>query len=378
MSEIIGVLTPTQSNLVYLAYGVAILALPFVILVQLVIGRHWKLLAAYAAAGVLAVLALSISGRGIAAPQWHFDLGDRLDTQLSQFLDDPRWIAHAGRGAHRVRALAVAAAAPVLVGAAAGVRADPPVRQRRRPGPLTAGPGRRLVRRRAGGVGGRHPRPGGPARRRGAGADPARFRGLGARGRPPAPDPARWCWRAIPDPDSTAVVELYGPNQRSGGALRQLWRKFRLRTDETAPLQTSMRRAVEHRALMAIAIGDLGLSNTSSMTVAALDRGWTLYARKPRPRDPARARMPPRCADVWQALRILHESQISHGDLRCGEITVHDGRGAVRRIRQRRIRRHRRAAAVRHRPAVGDHLGDVRPGLGGVRGDRRVRPRHRA
>src|SRR3546814_17072489 len=31
VSEIIGVLTPTQSNLVYLAYGVAILALPFVI-----------------------------------------------------------------------------------------------------------------------------------------------------------------------------------------------------------------------------------------------------------------------------------------------------------------------------------------------------------
>src|SRR6478609_10739605 len=93
VSEIVAVLTPTQSNLVYLAYGVAILALPFVILVQLIIGRHWTLLAAYAAAGVLAVLALSISGRGIAAPQWHFDLGDRLDTQLSQFLDDPRWIA---------------------------------------------------------------------------------------------------------------------------------------------------------------------------------------------------------------------------------------------------------------------------------------------
>mgnify|MGYP003548448954 CR=1 FL=1 len=31
VSEIIGVLTPTQSNLVYLAYGVAILALPFVV-----------------------------------------------------------------------------------------------------------------------------------------------------------------------------------------------------------------------------------------------------------------------------------------------------------------------------------------------------------
>ena len=39
ISEIVGVLTPTQSNLVYLAYGVAILALPFVILVSLIVGQ---------------------------------------------------------------------------------------------------------------------------------------------------------------------------------------------------------------------------------------------------------------------------------------------------------------------------------------------------
>ena len=30
--------------------------------------------------------------------------------------------------------------------------------------------------------------------------------------------------------------------------------------------------------------------------------------------------------EVWGALRVLHEHQISHGDLCCGEITVHDGR----------------------------------------------------
>ncbi len=86
-------LTPTQSNLVYLAYGVAIVALPFVILVSLVVARQWKLLGAYAAAGAIAVLALSITGDGIAAPQWHFDLSERLDTIPSQFVDDPRWIA---------------------------------------------------------------------------------------------------------------------------------------------------------------------------------------------------------------------------------------------------------------------------------------------
>jgi hypothetical protein len=74
ISEIVGVLTPTQSDLVYLAYGVAILVLPFAILIGLVASRQWKLLGAYAAAGLLAVLPLSISGTGISAPRWHFDL----------------------------------------------------------------------------------------------------------------------------------------------------------------------------------------------------------------------------------------------------------------------------------------------------------------
>nr|MDT0522265.1 hypothetical protein [Streptomyces sp. DSM 41633] len=92
ISEIVGVLTPTQSNLVYLAYGIAILALPFVILVSLILGRQWKLLGAYAAAALITMLSLSITANGIAAPRWHFDLSDRLSSQLSQFLDDPRWI----------------------------------------------------------------------------------------------------------------------------------------------------------------------------------------------------------------------------------------------------------------------------------------------
>lgn len=62
ISEVVGVLTPTQSNLVYLAYSVAIVALPFVILVSLIFSRQWKLLGAYAAAGLITMLSLSITG----------------------------------------------------------------------------------------------------------------------------------------------------------------------------------------------------------------------------------------------------------------------------------------------------------------------------
>ncbi|EUA92355.1 hypothetical protein I551_1161 [Mycobacterium ulcerans str. Harvey] len=117
-----------------------------------------------------------------------------------------------------------------------------------------------------------------------------------------------------PDPECRAAIELYGPHQRSGGALRQLWWKLRLRGSETAPLQASMRRAVEHRALMAIAIGEAGVANTSTIALAALDREWTLYAHNPvrgTPLDECTAQTP--VGRVWESLRTLNDYQISHG-----------------------------------------------------------------
>ncbi len=93
VSQIVGVLSPTQSDVVYLLYGFAILALPFMILIGLIVARQWKLLGAYGAAAILAALPLSISSNRLAAPRWHFDVSDRLSTLPAQFLDDPRWIA---------------------------------------------------------------------------------------------------------------------------------------------------------------------------------------------------------------------------------------------------------------------------------------------
>ncbi|MGB7143412.1 flippase-like domain-containing protein, partial [Mycobacterium sp.] len=128
------------------------------------------------------------------------------------------------------------------------------------------------------------------------------------------------------DPDDTAVVEMYGPHQRSGGALRQAWRILRLRDSETAPLQASMRRAVEHRALMTIAIGELGVANTSTIAVGTLDRGWNLYVHKPirgAPLKECHTSTP--VGEVWESLHKLQDHQISHGDLREKEITVSNG-----------------------------------------------------
>jgi len=322
VSRIVGVLTPTQSNLVYIAYAIAILALPFVILLSLLVTKQWKLLGPYAAAGLIAVLSLSINSNGIAAPNWHFDLSDRLNTVFSQFLDDPRWIALLAAvltvsgpwQPARLRRwwwtlllafvpihLVVSAIVPArsLLGLAVGwfvgalvvlVSGTPALEV-----PLAGGV-QALARRQFEVSALTVIRP--------AGTGPLVLSADSADG-------------------TRAVVELYGPNQRVGGAMSQLWRKITLRNDETAPLQTSMRRAVEHRALMTIAVGDLDLANTRTIALAALDRGWTMFAHTPASGVPLTNETP--VADVWHALGALHHHQISHGDLRAAELTV-DGR----------------------------------------------------
>ncbi|MFB1295626.1 flippase-like domain-containing protein [Mycobacterium sp. pW049] len=327
ISGIVGVLSPTQSNTVYLIYGIAIIGLPFFILIGLILARQWKLLGAYAAAGLLAILALSITGNGIAAPRWHFDLTERLDTLLSQFLDDPRWIAMLAavltvsgpwlpaRWRHWWWALllafvpihlVVSAVVPArsLLGLAVGwfvgalvvlVSGTPALEV-----PLD-GAVRAITRR---------------------GFPVSALQVV----RPAGQGPMVLTATQDGPEGETAVVELYGPHQRGGGFLRQFWRKLRLRDSETAPIQPSLRRAVEHRALMALAVGNLGMANTSPIAVAMLDRGWTVYAHKPARGIPLAA-----CADdtpvgrVWDSLGVLHSQQISHGDLRCSEITVVDG-----------------------------------------------------
>ncbi|UQX12087.1 lysylphosphatidylglycerol synthase transmembrane domain-containing protein [Candidatus Mycobacterium methanotrophicum] len=326
ISRIIGVLSPTQSDVVYLVYGLAILALPFMILIGLILSRQWKLLPPYAAAAFIAFVALSVTGRRIAAWQWHFDLSDRLRTVLAQFLDDPRWIGMLAavltvsgpwlpaRWRHWWWTLllafvpihlVVSAVVPAraLLGLAVGwfvgalvvlVSGTPALEV-----PLD-GAVRALTKRGIMVSGLTVVRP--------AGAGPLT---LSAASDGRAAD---------------AVIELYGPHQSSGGALRQLWGKLRLRRSEAAPFQASMRRAVEHRALMAIAIGDLGVANTSTITVGALDRGWTVYAHKPicgAPLKQCCSTTP--VARVWESLRKLQDHQISHGDLRDAVITVADG-----------------------------------------------------
>ncbi|MDO3650482.1 lysylphosphatidylglycerol synthase domain-containing protein [Nocardia mangyaensis] len=325
VSNIVGILSPEQATLVYLVYGMLILALPFAILIELVLRRQWKLLAGYAAAGLLAVLALSITGTGISTPKWHLPVPDRFDTFLSQFLDDPRWIA--------MLAAMLTVSSPWL-----------PVRPRRwmwflllmfAPIHLVVSsvvPARAMLGLVVGWLVGAvivwlvgTPALEVPLE--------AAVRVLARRGyavrafrvdRPAGRGPLLLATE-VDGPETELVVEMYGKNQRSFGAIRQVWRWITFRSSETAPLHGSMHRAVEHRALLGIAIGELGMADSYQVAVAGLDRGWMLYAHTVPRGTPIRKLSAQVLPGVWRSLRRMHENQISHGDLQPDLVRVSQG-----------------------------------------------------
>lgn len=322
ISGIVSVLTPTQAGLVYLAYGIAILALPFMILLGLLAARQWRLLWAYATAAAISFLALSVSENGIAAPTWHFDRGERLDSLLSQFLDDPRWIAMLAAVLtvsgpwlparwRRWWWLLLLAFVPIhlVVSAVVPARAVLGLATGWFVGSLVvwvAGTPALVV----------------PLE------DAARMlqrRGVRVTAMRVVRPASRGPLELLASADGEIIVDLYGPNQRSAGLLREFWRKIRLRSEETAPLQLSAHRMVEHRGLMTVTVDGLGLSNSSTIAVAPLDRDWTMYAGTP-PRGTTLDQCSDRIAvaDVWAALHALHSEGISHGDLRAAQITVVD------------------------------------------------------
>lgn len=309
ISGIVGLLSPGWSEIVYRVYGGAVMALPVGILVSLLIARRWKVLQSCAGAGLVAVLTVWVLS----------------ETSASQFFADPRWIALLAAVltvsgpwlsapwrrwswalllAFAPVHLVVSAVVPAgsLLGLSVGWIVGA-VTVWLFGTPTIAVPLEGAV---------------GALARRGFVANELTVL------QPAGPGPLVLRARSA-GADSSCVVELYDPNQSSGTALQQVWRLLRLRATETAPLQTSLHRFTEHRALVAIAVADAGLANTTVTAFAALDRGWLLYAHTPADGTPITECPEIPVVAVWEALGALHCRQIAHGDLRGSEITVADG-----------------------------------------------------
>lgn len=330
------------STSIYLMYGLAIFAFPFAILVELAITRQWKLLAGYAAGAALAGISLSINQAGFVPPNWSYGEEVQLNTFLSQFLDDARWIAivtailtvagpwltmrwrriwwtllFAFFPIHLVVSSVIPArsmfgmvvgwligsvivllvgtpALEVPLATAARVLGEHGFRvlDLRVLCPAGSGPLRMSAR---------VARPTSDARVPihaaqslvtrpvpivGRGDDlPRPFAGPLEGPLDPPIDPAL----APPlepglDPDCTetrpadVVLELYGMHQSSRGGLHQLWRWLAMRSSENVSIFASLHRSIEHRALMAMAADRVAVAASTPLVYAELDRGWQLFA----------------------------------------------------------------------------------------------------
>ena len=301
VSRIVGVLTPTQSNLVYLAYGIAILALPFMILVGLIAARQWKLLGAYAAAGLY---------RG-AVPVDHRKRDRRAALAfrpLRAAVDHPVGVPRrppvdrdAGRRPDRVRPVAAGPLAAVVVDTALGVRADPPGGQRGVPARSLLGLSvgwfvGALVVRVVGTPALEVPLDGAvrALARRGFLVNALTVVRPAARDRwscrPPTTPGRKWSWTVRPQP----------AQRRCAAAVLAVADLARQRDRAAAGFDASRRRTPrpdgDRRRRPRVA-------NTTTMAVAALDRGWTLYRPHPAERYPGREvpdeALVTACGDRW-------------------------------------------------------------------------------
>lgn len=376
LAELLDFVPPDLSTSIYLLYGLAIFAFPFAILVELVITRQWKLLAGYAAGAMLAGLALSINQAGFVPPNWAYGEEVQLNTFLSQFLDDARWIAivtailavagpwltvrwrriwwtllFAFFPIHLVVSSVIPArsmfgmAMGWLIGSVIVLLVGTPALEV----PLATAArvlgehGYRVVDMRV-----LTPAGSGPLRLSARVSPPeaddsAATRGAQAlvtlpvpridRAQLPRPDTAaREDPLDPPNPDTDTrpadvILELYGMHQSSRGGLHQLWRWLTRRSSENVSIFASLHRSVEHRALMAMAADRVDVAASTPLVYAEIDRGWQLFAHSVERGTPLPLTDPSDTDPdgIWRSLDVLHDHQICHGDLRGAEIRVDRG-----------------------------------------------------
>ena len=127
----------------------------------------------------------------------------------------------------------------------------------------------------------------------------------------------------------SVFVKALGADERSADLLFRLYRRIqRRRLGDEKPFST-LRRAVEHEALLALAARDLPLRTPRLRALAAVDpNGFVLAYEQIAGRsldrvDPAMI-TDPVLAAVWQLLAQLRQRRIAHRDLRLANIFLDD------------------------------------------------------
>jgi len=240
------------------------------------------------------------------------------------------------------QALADRPAGGTVVDAAAGVNPIHLVRQRHRAGRSCWACGREMVRRRLGDLVSAPPARGDRGMRCARdGQTGFAVTGEGGTARPDLGSLVAYSGDRRSD-ENGLCREVWTRNQRSGGARWPGLADHAAARDETAPLQASMRRAVEHRASDGHRHRTISAFATpETIAVGTLDRGWTMsrqaHSRRAAKKKMRLPRQRYRGVGILQSRRTISRD----GDLPPQRDHVSHGACSRRGFGRRGRRRHR-------------------------------------
>ncbi len=120
-------------------------------------------------------------------------------------------------------------------------------------------------------------------------------------------------------------VKVLGAEERTADLLYRLYRWLRMRNVGDERPFSSLKRTVEHEALVSLKARDVGVRTPRMVNLATVEPGGMLIAFEEVP-GPSLDRLPPdRITDallreVWGQVRTLHRHRIAHRDLHLGSV----------------------------------------------------------
>ena len=184
-------------------------------------------------------------------------------------------------------------------------------------------------------------------------------------------------WFATTTDGSPLFVKALGRDERDADLLFRIYRFFRLKNVGDQRPFSSLRRAVEHEALVALKARDSGIRTPRVRNVATVGPDGMLLAYdaiEGTSIDSITEYDDDLLEQIWQQVAILRRERIAHRDLRRANIFREHRRRAVdHRLRVQRAGRQRPAAAGRRGRAAGRHRHRRRAGAGRAGRRRRAR-----
>lgn len=133
-------------------------------------------------------------------------------------------------------------------------------------------------------------------------------------------------WDAVTDDGRSLTIEVFGRDERSSDLLPRAWRLVRYRRSGDRRPFASLRRSVEHEALVSLHVAGLGIRTPGLLGVAEAGRDGLALVYLAVPGAEGAENVDDTAGrELWAAVRTMHDRRIAHRDLRMDNVIVDDG-----------------------------------------------------